>query len=441
MHNNGDYYSKLLKYSLSVPCPSAIQIDLDLKRTFPNDEKVMEEKFQKSLRNILLCYSTRNTSVGYCQGMNFIICRLLLIMDNEEQTFWLFVQIMEYFLSLFYYANLAGIIVETTLIETLLPIYLPDLHNFLEKNNFTTTTSNFIHKWMVCLFTQTLKFELAYTFMDFFFIDGRTALIKNSIFIFAYLQNEIMQQDSFEDIYMILTDVENKIVSPKDMIYFLYEKNFDLSIDDINALRNALQKPILNKLINGELLSTAKRTLEEMTELLHKKKIYCDPKYPFCLYDVEQNFPEYLVFKESKSALIIDDYYYIKCKNGYQDEKEDGIDEFIQQKSDNSSELLLERHRHVCDDQKLFESSQNFSDFQKIFSEEEIINNEKNKSQELKIYESLKKFKDVEKMIHQLQEIIDKKKKIIKPQEINSMIQRNKNIKYYPDNYSMFKPS
>ena len=441
MHNNGDYYSKLLKYSLSVPCPSAIQIDLDLKRTFPNDEKVMEEKFQKSLRNILLCYSTRNTSVGYCQGMNFIICRLLLIMGNEEQTFWLFVQIMEYFLSLFYYANLTGIIVETTLIETLLPIYLPQLHNFLEKNNFTTTTSNFIHKWMVCLFTQTLKFELAYTFMDFFFIDGRTALIKNSIFIFAYLENEIMQQDSFEDIYMILTEVEDKIINPKDMIYFLYERNFDFTHNDIIILRNMLQKPILNKLISGELLSTAKRTLQEMKELLHKKKIYCDPKYPFCLYDVEENFPEYLVFKESKNALIIDDYYYIKCKNGYQDEKADGIDEFILQKNDNDSELLLERHRHVCDDQKLFESSQNFTDFQKIFSEEEILNKEKNKSQELKIYESLKKFKDVEKVIQKIQSLIDKKKKVIKLQEINEMIQRNKDVKYYTDDYSMFKPS
>ena len=168
MYNNNDYYQKLLKYSQEVKCPSSIQIDLDLRRTFPNEEQVMDENFQKSLRNVLVCYTTRNTSVGYCQGMNFVVSRLLLIMRDEEQTFWLFLQIMENIVSLIYYADLQGIIIETTLIETLLPIYLPELVDFLEKNNFTLTISNFIHKWMVCIFTQTLKIEMVYTFLDFF---------------------------------------------------------------------------------------------------------------------------------------------------------------------------------------------------------------------------------------------------------------------------------
>ena len=66
MYNNNDYYQKLLKYSQEVKCPSSIQIDLDLRRTFPNEEQVMDENFQKSLRNVLVCYTTRNTSVGYC---------------------------------------------------------------------------------------------------------------------------------------------------------------------------------------------------------------------------------------------------------------------------------------------------------------------------------------------------------------------------------------
>ena len=77
MHNNGNYYQQLLKYSLEVKCPSIIQIDLDLKRTFPEDKRVMTDEFQKSLRNVLMCYSTRNTSIGYCQGMSFVFSRLL----------------------------------------------------------------------------------------------------------------------------------------------------------------------------------------------------------------------------------------------------------------------------------------------------------------------------------------------------------------------------
>lgn len=434
MYNNNDYYQKLLKYSQEVKCPSSIQIDLDLRRTFPNEEQVMDENFQKSLRNVLVCYTTRNTSVGYCQGMNFVVSRLLLIMRDEEQTFWLFLQIMENIVSLIYYADLQGIIIETTLIETLLPIYLPELVDFLEKNNFTLTISNFIHKWMVCIFTQTLKIEMVYTFLDFF-MDGCTSLIKNSLYIFASIQEEIMSQDSFEEIYLVLTEVENKIINPREMIYYLYEKNFDFTEKQIINLRNILSKPIRNKLKNGELLSTAKRTWDENRELLKKRNINCDPNWPFCLYEVENDFSGVLVFQESKNTFIIDDYYYIKSK-GYQDEKYDNVDEFI---TKNDNKLLIERHRHICDDQKLVDASQNFSDFQKIMAEELNNNAGKNKSQELKIYESLRKFKDVDKLIKQCQNVLKNKKKVINREEIKSIHEQYKDYKYYPDDYSMFK--
>ena len=437
MYNNGDYYQKLLKYSLEVNCPSSIQIDLDLRRTFPNDDQVMDDKFQQSLRNILVCYSTRNTSVGYCQGMNFIASRLLLIMGNEEQTFWLFLQILEKMVSLIYYADLTGIIIETTLIETLLPVYLPELHDYLEKNNFNLTISNFIHKWMVCIFTQTLKVQMVYTFLDFFFIDGKDSLIKNALFIFASLQEEIMQQESFEEIYMVLTEVENKIINPRAMIYFLCERNFYFDVINIKNLRNLLSRPIRNKLQNGELLSSAKRTWDENRELLKKRNINCAPNWPFCLYEVEHELSEVLVFKESKTIFIIDDYYYIKSK-GYQDEKEDNVDEFI---TKNDNKLLIERHRHICDDQKLVDSSQNFSDFKKVMLEEMNNNAEKNKSQELKIYESLKKNKDVESIIKKVQNYLknSNSNKQIKISEMKSLYEKYKNFKYYPDNYSMYK--
>ena len=435
MYNNNDYYQKLLKYSLEVKCPSSIQIDLDLRRTFPNEEQVMDDKFQESLRNVLVCYSTRNTSVGYCQGMNFVVSRLLLIMGNEEQTFWLFYQIMECLVSLMYYADLTGIIVETTLIETLLPIYLPQLHEFLEKNNFNLTISNFIHKWMVCIFTQTLKIEMVYSFLDFFFLDGCISLIKNSLFIFASLQEEIMSRDSFEEIYTVLTEVEDKITNPRAMIHFLHEKDFSFDSGNINYLRKILSKPIINKLQNGELLSTAKRTWDENRELLKKRNINCDPNWPFCLYEVEHEIPELLIFKESKNIFLIDDYYYIKSK-GYQDENSDNVDEFI---TKNDNKLLIERHRHICDDQKLVDASQNFSDFQKIILEEMNNNSAKNKSQELKIYESLKKFKDVESLIKQVQGILKEPKRIIKKSEIKAVYEKYKNFKYYDENYSMFK--
>ncbi len=434
MFNNGNYYQQLLKYSLEVKCPSIIQIDLDLKRTFPEEERVMDEKFQKSLRNVLICYSTRNTTIGYCQGMNFVVSRLLLILGNEEHTFWVFYQIMETFLRLNYYFDLTGIIIETTLIETMLPIYLPELHDFLEKNNFNMTISNFIHKWMVCIFTQTLKVEMVYTFLDFFFLDGNFSLIKNSLFIFASLQEDILKQNSFEDIYSVLTEIDKRITNPRAMIYFLEEKNFYLEEINIINIRKLLSVPITNSLKSGELTSTAKRTWDENRELLKKRNINCDPNWPFCLYEVDHEIPEVLIFKESNRIFYIDDYYYIKSK-GYEDEQEDRVEQ-IGNKVD--QKLLIERHRHTCDDQKLVDASTNFSDFKKLVIEQMNNNVEKNKSQELKIYESLLKFSNVDRYIKEIRNLIRDNNKIIKKKEIKEIYDKFKNDKYYPDNYSMF---
>ena len=408
---------------------------MDLRRTFPEEERVMNEQFQKSLRNVLMCYSTRNSSIGYCQGMNFIVSRLLLILGNEEHTFWVFYQIMEHFLSLNYYFDLTGIIIETTLVETMLPVYLPELHLFLEKNNFNMTISNFIHKWMVCIFTQTLKVEMVYTFLDFFFLDGSISLVKNSLFIFASLQEEILKQKSFEDIYTVLTEIENRITNPRAMVYFLQEKNFELEEKNIINIRKLLSVPIINSLKNGELTSTAKRTWEENRELLKKRNINCDPKWPFCLFEVAHEIPEILIFKETNKIFYIDDYYYIKSK-GYQDENEDKVEQ-IGDKVD--QKLLIERHRHICDDQKLVDSSQNFSDFKQLMLEQLKNNIEKNKSQELKIYESIRKFTNVDQYIKQIRNVLRDSIRIIKIKEIKAIYDRFKNYKYYPDNYSMFE--
>ena len=179
----------------------------------------MTEHFLQKMKNILLCYSTRNTTVGYCQGMNFLVARLLLIMEDEEKVFWLFVQIIEQILSLFNFQELTGIIIETTLIETLIAYYLPELNKFLTEKDFTITTSNFIHKWIVCLFSQTLKPEMVYTLYDFFFIDGFITMIKNSIFVLTSIQQEILAQKSFGEIYSIFTNVDNRVMNPKNMIF------------------------------------------------------------------------------------------------------------------------------------------------------------------------------------------------------------------------------
>ena len=435
MDTHPGYYQNLIEYCKNMPCPSAHQIDLDLKRTFPTDEKCMTDEFLLKMRNILLCYSIRNITVGYCQGMNFLVARLLLLIQNEEAVFWIFVQIVEKFLSLLNYQELTGVIIETTLIETLISYYLPDLNDFLKKKDFTISLSNFIHKWIVCLFSQTLNQEMIYTLYDFFFIDGFIIMIKACIFILACIQKELMEKKTFGEIYQIFVDVENKITNPKNMIFFICQKKFRINKDDIITYRKLLQDPIINKMSTSELKCCVRRTAEEKKALLKSKNIYCNPIWPFCLYQPSLfDLRDVFILKESKPPYIIEDYYYVKNEE-YHDDIKDYIDGELPLDKTSNNEILIERRKHICDDQKIVDISQNFSKFEKSISKE-IENLDNDKSNEMKIYELVKNSKDVDKIIKHICILLGKKEeKTILKNEIEIINEKNKEFIYYSKNY------
>jgi len=72
----------LLKLSKEVPSLYEKQIDKDIRRTI-NDNLKNNEELKKSMKNILMCYSIRNSSIGYCQGFNFLVLRLLQVIKGE----------------------------------------------------------------------------------------------------------------------------------------------------------------------------------------------------------------------------------------------------------------------------------------------------------------------------------------------------------------------
>ena len=110
LHNKG-YYDSLQKLDLNYPNPAFNQIDLDLKRTFSDMPEEEANEYIPILRRVLITYVKRNPTVGYCQGMNFIVGRLLQFM-NEEEAFWTLTMIIETILPIDYYSNMVGVLVD-----------------------------------------------------------------------------------------------------------------------------------------------------------------------------------------------------------------------------------------------------------------------------------------------------------------------------------------
>ena len=392
----------------------------------------MTESFLEKLKNILVCYSIRNTSVGYCQGMNFIGGRLLLIMGSEEQTFWLFVQIMEKILSIIYYSELVGIVVETTIIENLISFYFPKLQEYFINNNFNVPLRNFIHKWMVGLFTQTLSPEMVYTFFDFLFLDGRDLLIKNSLFVISFIHDKLIKNNNIEFMYNIFNEGLLKIHDIKTMIYFLEQNN----LKNIDKYRKQLEKSIISKVKEEAGLNSNEEKKKNRSESLKEKGIICNPNWPTCLYDdYTQNVIDVLVLKENKLPYIINDYYYIKNDN-YPDNKLYGIYKNNKETLSLVKEVLVERHKHICDNAILVDSSKLLIDEEYKKIDIDLIDWEKNKDDENKIYDKLKNSEDFDNVVKVIQNEMKKTIKPIKINEINIIINNNeKGEKYYSTKY------
>ena len=82
MADNTSYYQDLLKLSKEIPSLYEKQIDKDIRRTI-NDNLKNNEELKIKMKNVLMCYSIRNSSIGYCQGFNFLVLRLLEVLKGE----------------------------------------------------------------------------------------------------------------------------------------------------------------------------------------------------------------------------------------------------------------------------------------------------------------------------------------------------------------------
>lgn len=107
-----------------------------------------------SLGNILKTYVKRNPTVGYCQGLNFVVAHLLRYF-NEEEAFWGYCCLIESILPIDYYSEMMGVLIDQKIFNKLINALLPRLGAHFKKNNIDS--SIFSLQWFICLFTNTLS--------------------------------------------------------------------------------------------------------------------------------------------------------------------------------------------------------------------------------------------------------------------------------------------
>ncbi|KYQ91372.1 ankyrin repeat-containing protein [Tieghemostelium lacteum] len=194
-------YKELLE---KQPLPSIhIQIQKDLNRTFPKHSLFIEKggMGQQILCNILTAFSIYNPEVGYCQGMGFITC-LLMIYMAEEDAFWGLVQITEkYGMSEMWKTDFPYLQTSFTIFEQLLAEIFPSISSHLKKQNvFTPLYST---QWFICLLIYNLPFPIIIRVWDMFLYDGLIIIFAAALALFKMNEEQILKFE-FEEIVALL---------------------------------------------------------------------------------------------------------------------------------------------------------------------------------------------------------------------------------------------
>ena len=392
--NNPQYYTTLRDFPEGIPSPYETQIEMDLHRTFPQDPFFKKKTTIDSMKNILLAYSRRNISIGYCQGFNFIVGRILTIVNSEEDAFWLFVVIIESILPLNYYSELAGIIIDTSILHWLFKAYNEEVYAHLTKLNYQYSINNLLYKWFVSLFIQNTSEECSLIIWDCLFLDGDIALFYASIAMFTMMEVEIITTTAMENLHYLFDEEISKYNKKEIVQHYCLIKSKDVHITREFLLENRAiyEKEVVSNILQGnskrlEMLMNTKRQASYV-----KGMVICQRDWPMCIYDLAykyNNILNCLVLKTGEKLNVIENYFFKECfKKPYirskSIEKEnEEHHSFLEGEEDNSNNKKRKRPTQIyilpykkdeCDSPEITESVENSNkfDFNSKFNDKEI---------------------------------------------------------------------
>ncbi|XVE54461.1 hypothetical protein DITRI_Ditri03aG0083200 [Diplodiscus trichospermus] len=108
------------------------------------------------LRDILLTYSFYNFDLGYCQGMSDLLSPILFVMEDESESFWCFVSLMEC-LGPNFNRDQNGMHSQLFALSKLVELLDSPLHNYFEQNDCLNYF--FCFRWILIQFKRELEYE------------------------------------------------------------------------------------------------------------------------------------------------------------------------------------------------------------------------------------------------------------------------------------------
>ncbi|KAG7384583.1 TBC protein [Phytophthora pseudosyringae] len=230
-----NYYADLVKKAETTETETFRQIELDIDRTFGHSgTTICSDSGRNQLRRILRAYSLRNPSVGYCQGLNFIVAFLMLMAD-EEIVFWLLSVVCEDLYPGYYSPAMGDIQRDMLVLKQLIAEELPQLDEFTSQVGLPLELLG--SQWLLCLFTTTFPSETVFRIFDCIFTEG-------SSFVFAVIMAHLRRMEptllglvEFHDVLSSIKDAESACIDGDLFMAAICKEAASISATRVQKLR------------------------------------------------------------------------------------------------------------------------------------------------------------------------------------------------------------
>eukprot|EP01022_Parablepharisma_sp_SALTPOND_P030656 TRINITY_DN76_c0_g1_i1.p1 TRINITY_DN76_c0_g1~~TRINITY_DN76_c0_g1_i1.p1 ORF type:complete len:447 (+),score=45.51 TRINITY_DN76_c0_g1_i1:75-1415(+) len=188
------------KWLTSIKADTCRTFSEQFVSTKPEERAYMEQK----LENVLVAISLYCPSIGYCQGINYIVAFMLFVSGmQEEEVFWAFVALTKEKLDHDPYniCGIDGVYIDKfprtrfflRCFNAMLAETNPALKAHLDEVQFPDML--WVHKWIFVLFLLSFPFSHCIRFWDYFLSYGLSAIFKISLAILAHLEGKLRGKD------------------------------------------------------------------------------------------------------------------------------------------------------------------------------------------------------------------------------------------------------
>lgn len=179
-----------------------------------DDEPSLREEHEEKLNRVLNAYANLEDSVGYCQGMSFVAGFLLLVCNDEEESFWLLRCLLDRSgLRLFYREPFPLLRQYVAAFTKLFRLTIPDLCSHFENEQVTPHT--YCYQWFLTLYINFLPYRAVLAIWDAIICDGLHVVLLVAVALLKVLKTHFLQRN-FEEILEFLKTFKHDDIEHAD---------------------------------------------------------------------------------------------------------------------------------------------------------------------------------------------------------------------------------